>query len=165
MKNMILLMGSIFIFSFIVPACNANNEKAGLETGEDSISVNASTSSIDGSWELVSSNEHGNYQAPSKPIQFKTFHDGFFSLIMQDSAGNWNIAGAGTYETNGKAYKETFKYVSIPEYVGLSNWQEFEIKGDTLYFKLFKKVENAKGEDISKQFPNNLEEKRVRAKK
>ena len=163
MKNLLLLMISILVFSFIIPGCNSNEEKEGTQADKDSTTINASTSPIDGSWELVWSNQGGNIKAPGKPIQFKMFHDGFFSLIMQDSAGNWNIAGAGTFETNGNTYKETFKYVTVPEYVGLSNSQEFELKGDTLYFRLFKKVENAKGEDISKQFPTNLEEKRVRA--
>ncbi len=122
------------------------------------------TSPIDGEWELVWSKSNGKVNSPGKPIQFKMFHNGFFSLIMQDSAGNWNIAGAGTFETNGNTYKETFNYVSMPELTGYSNWQEFELKGDTLYKKLFKKVTDASGKEVT-DWASDIEEKRVRAKR
>jgi len=124
----------------------------------------AITSPIDGEWELVWSKSNGKVNSPGKPIQFKMFHNGFFSLIMQDSAGNWNIAGAGTFETKGNTYKETFNYVTAADLVGYSNWQEFEIKGDTLYMKLFKKVTDASGKEIN-DWPKDIEEKRVRAKR
>ena len=122
------------------------------------------TSPIDGEWELVWSKSNGEVKSPGKPMQFKMFHNGFFALIMEDSAGNWTIAGAGTFETQGNTYKETFTYVSMPELVGYTNWQEFELKGDTLYKKLFKKVVDASGKEV-KDWPSDLEEKRVRAKR
>jgi hypothetical protein len=121
------------------------------------------TSPIDGEWELVWSKNNGKVNSPDKPIQFKMFHNGFFSLIMQDSAGKWNIAAAGTFETKGNTYKETFKYIGLPEYTGYSNWQEFELRGDTLYKKLFKKVMDASGNEVN-DWPKDIEEKRVRAK-
>ena len=83
---------------------------------------------------------------------------------MQDSAGNWNIAGAGTFETKGNTYKETFKYIGQPDLVGYSNWQEFELRGDTLYKKLFTKVTDASGKEVN-DWPKDIEEKRVRAKR
>jgi hypothetical protein len=52
----------------------------------------------------------------------------------------------------------------VPEYVGATDWQEFEMQGDTLIFKLFTKVINAKGEDITNQWPK-IVEKSVKAKK
>ena len=122
------------------------------------------TSPIDGEWELVWSKSNGKVNSPGKPTQFKMFHNGFFSLIMQDSAGNWNIAGAGTFETKGNTYNEKFNYVSVPELVGYTNWQEFELKGDTLYMKLFKKVTDASGKEVN-DWPKDIEEKRVRAKR
>jgi hypothetical protein len=122
------------------------------------------TSPIDGEWELVWSKSNGEVTSPGKPTQFKMFHNGFFSLIMQDSAGNWTTAGAGTFEIKGNTYKETFKYVSVPGLVGYSNWQEFELKGDTLYKKLFRKVTDASGKEVT-DWPNDIEEKRVRAKR
>jgi hypothetical protein len=122
------------------------------------------SSPIDGEWELVWSKSDGKVNSPGKPIQFKMFHNGFFSLIMQDSAGNWTIAGAGTFETTGNTYKETFLYVSDQNLVGFSNWQEFELRGDTLYKKLFKKVTDASGKEVY-DWPKDIEEKRVRAKR
>lgn len=61
----------------------------------------AIASPIDGEWELVWSKSNGQVNSPANPMQFKMFHNGFFSLIMQDSAGKWTIAGAGTFETIG----------------------------------------------------------------
>ena len=60
---------------------------------------NVKTSPIDGEWELVWSKSNGEVKSSGKPMQFKMFHNGFFALIMEDSAGNWTIAGAGTFET------------------------------------------------------------------
>jgi hypothetical protein len=122
------------------------------------------TSPIDGEWELVWSKQDGKVQSPGKPTQFKMFNNGFFSLIMQDSAGNWSIAGAGTFEISGNTYKETFKYVSMPELVGYTNWQEYELRGDTLYKKLFKRVTDAAGKEVT-TWTRDIEEKRVRAKR
>ena len=63
----------------------------------------------------------------------------------------------------GNSYKETFHYCSVPEFVGASDWQTYELKGDTLYFKGFNKVVYADGSDKTSQF-DKFEEKRVRAK-
>jgi hypothetical protein len=53
---------------------------------------------------------------------------------------------------------------TVPEYVGATDWQEFEMRGDTLVFKLFSKVIDADGKDITNQWPK-IVEKRVKAKK
>jgi len=98
-----------------------------------------------------------------KITEFKMFHDGFFSLIMQDSLGNWSVSGAGKYSLEGKTYKETFQYCSIPKYVGATDWQEYEVKGDTLYCKGFTKVVLADGSDKTNDF-GKFEQKRVKAK-
>ncbi len=60
-------------------------------------------------------------------------------------------------------YIETHLYLTEPNWVGHSYAQEYEIKGDTLYKKLFTKVTNSKGEDVTAQYPK-IEEKRVKAK-
>ena len=112
-------------------------------------------SPLEGSWELISQD--------GKTTQFKMFHDGFFSLIMQDSLGKWTISGAGKFSLDGNVYKETFRYCSIPDYVGATDWQEYELKGDTLYFKGFTKVIYADGSDKTAQH-SKFEEKRVKAK-
>jgi hypothetical protein len=56
------------------------------------------------------------------------WHNGFFSLIMQDSSGKWSLARAGSYSVDGNTYKETFRYCSVPEYAGASDWQAYELK-------------------------------------
>lgn len=122
---------------------------------------------LEGAWELVSTTDKSIANI-KKPLQLKLFVDGYFVLIMKDSTGKWNLSSGGTYETNGNVYKETHLYPKQPEFAGFlgyTDWQEYEIKGDTLYKRLFTKVVNSKGEDITAQFPSDTEEKRVRVKK
>ena len=97
-----------------------------------------------------------------KSGQFKIFHDGFFSLVALDSSGKWLWAGAGTYSLDGNIYKENFRYSSVPEYIGVNDLQEYELKGDTLFTRGFTKVVFGNGEDKTASFPK-FEEKRVRA--
>lgn len=123
-----------------------------------------SLSPIDGAWELVWSSDADHTDDKGKISQFKMFKDGFFSLIMQDSLGEWSVAGAGTFSVRGKTYEENFRYATVPEYVGTTDWQEYELKGDTLYFKGFTRVLFANGEDNTSSFPAFLE-KRVRARR
>jgi hypothetical protein len=147
-----LLPSLLFILSATaIVSCNQNEKKA-----ESQPTSTSSTSPIEGEWETVS--------ADGKITQFKMWHDGFYSLIMQDSLGKWTAAAAGSYSIDGNTYKETIRYHSIPEYVGASAWQTFELKGDTLYFKGFDKVVYADGSDKTSQF-DKFEEKRVRANK
>jgi hypothetical protein len=124
-------------------------------SGETKPASTSSVSPIEGSWNVISPD--------GKITQFKMWKDGFFSLIMQDSLGKWSISGAGTYSVDGNNYKETFQYCSVPEFVGASDWQTYEIKGDTLYFKGFDKVVYADGSDKTSQF-GKFEETRVKAK-
>jgi hypothetical protein len=80
--------------------------------------------------------------------------------------GNFHSAGAGPYEVNGNTYKETMSYYSNPKYVGASDWQEWEMKGDTLIFYGFKKVTLADGTDVTKEWEDHkFTEKRIRAKR
>src|SRR4051812_17484582 len=106
-----------FISSTAIISCSQNETKA------ESQSVAApSVSHIEGAWETIS--------ADGKITQFKMFHNGFFCLVMQDSLGKWSTSGAGSYSLEGKTYKETFRYCSIPHYIGATDWQEYELKGD-----------------------------------
>jgi hypothetical protein len=123
----------------------------------------ATNTDLDGAWEMVWSKTNGVVDRGQTPMQFKIFHDGFFSLIMEDSTGKWNIASAGTYKTDGNAYIETHRYSTQPGWIGSTYWQQYNIQGDTLYFKLFTKVTDSNGKDVTAQYPT-IEEKRVRAK-
>jgi len=111
--------------------------------------------SIDGSWIMVPGSD-------GKTTQFKMFHDGFFSLLMQDKDGKW-IGAAGKYSIDGNDYKETFDYCTVAEYIGVTDWQELQITNDTLYFKGFKKVIYPDGSDRTNKF-EKFYEKRIRAK-
>ena len=157
---MLAIFFSIFLLCF---SCASNDDN---ESRKETTALTPANdrNELEGAWELIWSKTSGVEDKNQMPKQMKLFIDGFFCLIMQDSAGKWNIASAGTYETNGKEYKETHRYVTLPEWVGMTDWQEFEIKGDTLYKKLFTKIINSKGEDVTAQYPK-IEEKRVRAKK
>jgi hypothetical protein len=144
-------LNSIFLGFIVMTLVSCNDKKA-----EGQPASTSSVSPLDGPWKLVS--------ADGKITQFKMWHDGFFSLIMQDSLGKWSISGAGTYSIDGNNYKETFQYCSVPEFVGASYWQTYELKGDTLYFKGFDKVVYADGTDKTSQF-GKFEETRVKANK
>ena len=145
-------------------ACNnkpVNNQEA-LSIQSDMKSYTP----IEGNWELVSNEVVGHKINLSQHQQFKLFNKGFFCFIMNDSLGNFHSAGAGPYEINGNTYKETVSYYSDPKNVGTSDWQEWEMKGDTLIFYGFKKVTLADGTDVTKEWEDHkFIEKRIRAKK
>lgn len=147
----------------VVTACNAAS-KTEIKTDTSPVTATSPTAAIDGSWELVWENVGGKVRDNGKSSQFKMFHNGFFSLISQDSLGNWAWAGAGTCSLDGNTYQESFTHSTVPEYVGASDWQEYELKGDTLISRGFKKVIFANGEDKTNSFPP-FEEKRVRARR
>jgi hypothetical protein len=117
------------------------------------------TSPIDGAWKLVWAKSDGKLVDPLKNPQIKFFTDGCFSLVASDGEGKIDYAGYGTFELEGTAYHETFLYHNMKEYVGAMDWQEMELKGDTLYAKGFKKV-IVQGKEAT-NFPV-IEEKRVR---
>lgn len=155
--------------SFVVTAAllsllSCTGPTKGANKSQVSNASSAIKDDLEGAWELVSTTERPLANV-KRPLQLKIFADGYFCLIMKDSTGKWSLASGGTYETNGNGYKETHLYVTIPEFIGTTVWQQYEIKGDTLYKKLFKKVINSKGEDITAQFSTNIDEKRVRVKK
>jgi len=98
-------------------------------------------------------------------MEFKIFNDGFFAVMMQDMPGRWDHGGAGMYELNGTTLRQRMKYDTDSSYNNWEFWQTVYISNDTLYTKLFNKVLNAKGEDVSNRWPTTIEEKYVRAKK
>ena len=148
--KLFILLTAFLISTTAVVSCNTNENKA-----ESQLTSTPSASPIEGAWKTVS--------ADGKITEFKMWHDGFFSFLMQDSTGKWSTAGAGNYSVDGNTYKETFQFSNVPEYVGASDWQTYELKGDTLYFKGFDKVLFPDGSDKTAQF-GKFEEKRVRAK-
>jgi hypothetical protein len=159
-----LIVFAAFCLLLCLSECSENSSKEQEIRSSDTANSKSGISPLEGAWELVWEDIGGKIRSIGKPTQIKLFTHGFFSYLMQDSTGKWNYAGAGTYEVDGNTYKEKHLYCTVPEYVGATDWQEFEMQGDTLIFKLFTKVINAKGEDITNQWPKIIE-KRVRAKK
>ncbi len=151
--------GLFFLYCLVSCSCTENKQQAQLAS---STIDKSNTSPINGAWELVWEDIGGKVRSTGKPSQIKLFTNGYFSYLMQDSSGKCNDAGAGTFEVNGNSYKETHLYNTEPQYVGAQDWQEFEMQGDTLVFKLFSKVILANGQDATNQFPKTIE-KRVRA--
>ena len=98
----------------------------------------------------------------NKWAEFKHFSNGFFSMIAMDPSGKLSFCGYGKFELDSNVYKETVIYHDNPEYIGGMDWQEWELKGDTLYFKGFNKV-IVGGKDVTADF-GKIEQKRVRAK-
>ena len=140
----------LFIMLAIAVVGFNQDEKAKMK----SIST-ISASPLEGAWETISPD--------GKVREFKMYHDGFFSFLQHDSSGTQTSAGAGIYTVDGNSYKETFRFSNSPAIVGASDWQTFELKGDTLYFKGFSKVVSADGKDVTDKF-RKFELKRVRAK-
>jgi hypothetical protein len=149
----------------VLSACN-NNPESQQKRNVAQVDKQESYSPIEGNWELVSNVVNGKLVNPKRTQQFKMFNDGFFSYIMYDSLGNFYGAGAGPYEVDGKTYKETFNYYSDTTYIGSADWQEWEIKGDTLLFYGFTKALMADGRDVTKDWGYlKFVEKRVKAKR
>jgi hypothetical protein len=155
----------LFAFAMCIGLCivaSCNNATSGDEKQSTSEPAKSSAATIDGAWEIVWAEANDTLLNPLSPHQFKMFNNGVFSMIAKDSAGNISYAGYGKYELDGNIYKETFMYSDEPKYIGASDWQEYEVKGDTLYTKGFNKVIIG-GKDVTADFPK-IEEKRVRVK-
>ncbi len=98
--------------------------------------------------------------------EFAIMNDGFFSSIGADSTGAWKDTHAGTYTVdNSNTITYKILYSSFPDHVGSLNTAEFELKGDVLTIKWFKKLVDAKGVDITAQMPKDLQTQYVRAQK
>jgi hypothetical protein len=161
--NILQSFQSLCIISLLIFFSACDNSSATENKNENTPTTDtvAKMSSLDGAWELVWAKYNDTLADVSKAPLFKMFHDGIFSLIARDSSGKITFAGYGNYEVNGNVYKETFTYHNTAEYVGGMDWQKYELKGDTLYFRGFDKV--VIGGKEEKDFPK-IEEKRVRIK-
>ena len=149
-----------FFFICFIAWANSSTPEDKKETIQPE--TNTKVTSIDGAWELVWAKYNDTIAIPANNRQFKMFANGFFSLLAQDSSGKISYAGYGKFELQGTSYRETFLYHNNPDYIGGVDWQECELKGDTLYTKGFTKV-LVGGKEVTADFPK-IEEKRVRIK-
>lgn len=121
---------------------------------------NSTLSVLNGAWDSANPD--------SAVIEHSLYHDGFVTNIDRDSSKVWHNIYSGTYEISGNIYKQKILYCSNPQYIGGTHWQEFKIKGDTLYLTFFKKVLDASGGDVTSMFKpasGEVVRKYVRAKK
>jgi hypothetical protein len=77
----------------------------------------------------------------------------------------WKDTHAGTYTIDGNSITYKVLYSSFPDHVGALNTAEYEMKGETLTIKWFKKLIDAKGVDITAQMPKDAQTQYVRVKK
>jgi hypothetical protein len=124
--------------------------------------VNGFTQSFEGAWQRTYYYD-GKKNTTGEPREFIMVFNGFFSSVGQDSTGKWVNTHAGTYELSGKTMKSTVRYSSHPERVGSIQWVDYDVKGDTLTIKWFKKLVTADGQDLTAQMPR-AESKYIRAK-
>lgn len=151
---LVLLLNLCFL------GCNRNHEKKENQTSPQTF--NTSTESVEGGWHLVWANYNDTLVDTSNYFLFKTFSNGIFSLFAYDSTKKINFAGYGKYEFDGVTLHETFIYHNNPEYVGGENWQNLEVRGDTMNMDGFKKVIIG-GKEVMTDF-SKIKEKLVKVK-
>ncbi len=110
------------------------------------------TNALNGAWLRVYY-YNGKTTTSGEPKEFALVHDGFFSSIGQDSTGRWSNTHGGIFEISGNTMKNKLLYSSHKDQLGSTNWTEYELKGDTLIMKWFKKVVTANGQDITARMP------------
>jgi hypothetical protein len=117
------------------------------------ISAKKSNSSLSGAWHSVDNKE------------FLIMSDGFFSSIAKDSTGNWTETYAGTY-TIDNANTITLKatHSSFAYRIGYLHTIEYNLTGDNLTFKLYKKLIDPKAGDMTARMPKDQQTQYVRAR-
>ena len=157
MKSPAITSIALFTLIFLAGSGLAQSNK-----GKPNKGVTAST--LNDAWQRIYS-YHGNTATTGEPKEFVIMCDGFFSSVGQDSTGRWNVTHAGTFEVSGNTLKNSLRYSSHPERIGATHWVEFEVNGDTLTLRFFKKFITAQGQDLTAQMPKDVIAKYVRAKK
>jgi hypothetical protein len=147
MKKIITIL---FVVCFCLSITSTNAQTAVSKTKEF---VKNAPVSLSGAWESVDHKE------------FALMNDGFFSSIGEDSTGMWKDTHAGTYTVDGNSVTYKVLYSSFPDHVGVLNTAEYEMKGEILTIKWFKKLIDAKGVDITAQMPKDTQTQYVRVKK
>ena len=145
------LLPFLFIVSLCLGIISVDAQNPSTETKK--IARKRTFSPISGAWQSV------DHKA------FMMMNDGFFSGVSEDSTGIWRDIHAGTYIID-NANTITFKvlYSSFPSHVGALNTVEYEMIGETLTLKWFKKLIDAKNGDITAQMPKDLQTQYMRVK-
>jgi|SRR5450755_1471294 len=148
MKKVISLL---LIASFSMGIVSANAQSASSETRKNNKKTSAH---IFGAWRSV---DHK---------RFMIVIDDFFSNVTEDSTGIWRDIHAGSYTIdNANTITLNILYSSFPSHVGRLHTVEYEMNGDTLTMKWYKKLIDAKDGDITDQMPRDKQTQYVKAKK
>lgn len=140
-----LLSVLVFSFSFISVTTIAQSTNSNIEKKSDPIS---------GSWYSVDNKE------------FLMMTDGFYSTVAQDSSGKWSTIHAGTYSIeNGNSVTFKVNLSSFAYRVGYLHTIEYELNGENLTIKWYKKIIDPKAGDITMRLPKGQQTVFVRAKK
>lgn len=146
MKKMLL---GLLVVSF----CFTSTITTAQTTNSNTTTAKNTATSISGAWRSVDNKE------------FAIMSDGFFSSVAQDSTGKWAETHAGTYTVD-NANTVTLKvtHSSFAYRIGSLHTIEYDIKGENLTIKWFKKLIDAKAGDITAQMPKGEQTLYVRAK-
>ena len=136
---------------FVFAAGNAQTTASAKKSTATGASAN-SLASFNGAWRSDDNKS------------FNVMHDGYFNVVSQDSTGKWQDVHAGTYTVD-NSNTATFKilYSSYPDHVGSANTVEYNLNGNTMKVRHFKKLVDAQGKDVTDQMPKDVWETMVRA--
>ena len=154
MKKIVSILCTLVVIIFLL---------VNIAAAQSSKRSTGSNAAINGAWQRAYYYS-GKTTTTSEPKEFVLVYDGFFSSIGQDSSGRWANTYAGSFEISGNIMKSHLLYSSHAERVGSTQWIEFELVGDTLDMKWFKKLITPQGQDITAQMPR-VESKYIRAEK
>jgi len=139
------------LFVTLIVVCLTSSILPEMIKGQNTIARSEQTSKLsilNGCWQRIAIIVNGKAES-NPPQQIRLFHEGFYTIIGQDSANAWTHSFGGTYEISNNIYKEKTLYCSNPDIIGVSHWQEMNIKGDTVSFKLFKKMIDSSGKELT----------------
>ena len=147
MKKMLL---GLLVVSFCF---SSTTTTAQTTTSKTTTSSKSTASPINGAWRSVDNKE------------FAIMSDGFFSSVAQDSTGKWAETHAGTYTVdNANTITLKVTHSSHAYRIGSLHTIEYDIKGENLTIKWFKKLVGANGVDETAQMPKGTQTQYVRAK-
>ena len=148
MKKIHLSIVVVFCF-----CCFLSTKTIAQTNNSKKVTTQKSNSSLSGAW----------YSDDNK--EFLIMFDGFFSSLAQDSTGKWTEAYAGAYtidNTNTITFKAT--HSSIDYRVGYLHTIEYNLNGDNLTFRLYKKLIDPNAGDVTARMPKDKQILYLRAK-
>ena len=151
MKKVLLSLCVASAILFCIPAKSQTETQKPNQTRNND---NALDRKLSGTWRSVDNRT------------FVMLYDGFYSQILQDSTGRSPYVELGTYTNDGaNTITCNVQYSSVPSHIKALHTVEYELNGETLTVKLFKKLVDAKEGDITGRMPKGQQTTLKRAKK